>query len=39
MGKVWDSVRGDENEVLQIRRAELPDPIASVIALHLKPGL
>ena len=38
MGKTWNSVRGEDNEVLQIKRQTLPNPIASVIALTLDDG-
>ncbi len=39
LGKTWNAVRGDEHEVINPKRADLPDPIASVVALHLHPGL
>ena len=38
INKTWNSVRGDQHAVINPKRADLPDPIASVVALHLAPG-
>jgi alpha-L-fucosidase len=39
MERPWNAVRGDEHAVLDIKRAELPDPHVSVVALTLRPGV
>ena len=39
MRKAFNAVRGDQHAVLQFQRAELPDPIASTVALTLAEGL
>jgi alpha-L-fucosidase len=39
MQKTWNAVRGDAHAVLNVKRADLPDAIASVVALRLAPGM
>jgi alpha-L-fucosidase len=38
MHKSFNAVRGDDNAVLSFRRAKLPDPVVTTVALKLKPG-